>query len=102
MDERRDSPRLKMYAGVFILRGEKAYLTEVENVSTGGASMTRPSNWDGHLESRCALYFIIEQDHILLIRGHLVHETESRLGFEFDSGFAAESEELVTESRRWR
>ena len=103
MDERRGSTRLNMYAGVFILCEEKAFLTEVENVSTGGARVTRPRNWDSKLEGVCSLYFVIEQDNILRINGRVIHDDEAAsVGFAFEPGFAVEAEELVSESRRWR
>ena len=90
-----------MYEGVFILRGERAYLAEAEDVSTGGASLARPRNWSSAGDGSWQLFFIIDQDTLLRFEAHLVHESERRIGFEFEPGFAREAEELVGESRRW-
>lgn len=102
MEERRGSPRLKMYAGVFILHGQDAYLTEVDNVSTGGASVARPTRWaarDGH---QCRLYFVLDQETILLLRATVAHVDRRQVGLVFEPGQAIEAEQLVAASRHWR
>lgn len=101
-DELRDSPRLRMYAGVFITLGDRAYLTELSNVSAGGVMVRRPEGWPAETQDTYRLYFVLDRDRILAARGHVVHAQEDELGFEFAPGYALQSEQLLAESRNWR
>ncbi|MFK7956033.1 MAG: PilZ domain-containing protein [Lysobacterales bacterium] len=101
-DEHRHSPRLKMYAGVFITLGDRAYLTELSNVSAGGVMVRRPEGWPDQSEDIYRLYFVLDADRILAARGQVVHAQDDELGFEFAPGYALQSEQLLAESRNWR
>ena len=57
--------RLEMYAGVFMVQGEKAYLSELTNVSAGGVSVKRPGTWQHDPEGIYQLFFVLDQDRIL-------------------------------------
>ena len=102
MDERRGYPRLQMYAGVFLCRGETGYLSEVVNVSAGGASVTRPGNWTQDPGGSYHLYFVLDQERVLCIRGRVVHEEGDKIGFRYEPGYALQAEQLLAESRNWR
>ena len=101
MSERRAYTRLEMHAGVFIVRGETAFLTEVSNVSAGGASVVRPKNWREDADGSYHLYFVLDPDRILCLKGSVVHESAEYLGFTFAQGYAIQSEQLLAESRNW-
>ena len=101
-EDHRLSPRLKMYAGVFITLGDRAYLTELSNVSAGGVMVRRPEGWPDPSEEIYRLYFVLDRDRILAARGQVVHAQDDELGFEFTPGYALQSEQLLAESRNWR
>lgn len=101
MSDRRAYTRLEMHAGVFITRGESAWLTEVANVSAGGASVVRPDSWQDSSGTTFHLYFILDQDRILCLKGTVVHESSEHVGFTFAKGYAIQSEQLLAESRTW-
>ena len=100
--EQRGYPRLQMYAGVFMTQGDLAYLSELANVSAGGAQIHTPSNWQPDMDAVYNLFFILDQDRILCIRAHVAHETDDAIGFEFEPGYAIQAEQLLAESRNWR
>jgi len=100
--EQRGYPRLEMYAGVFMTQGDMAYLSELANVSAGGARIQTPSNWQPDMDAVYNLFFILDQDRILCIRARVVHETDNAIGFSFEPGYAIQAEQLLAESRNWR
>lgn len=99
--DKRDYPRLSLGSGVFITKGENAYLAETLNISAGGASTTRPGNWREDPDSVYRLYFILEPERIISIKARVVHEQRNQIGFHFEPGFAIQAEELLTQSRLW-
>ena len=101
-DEQRGYPRLEMYAGVFLTQGERAYLSELSDISAGGAKVQRPGHWQNDPQGQYHMFFILDQDRILCIKGTVVHEQDEFLGFEFAPGYAIQAEQLLAESRNWR
>ena len=100
--EQRGYPRLQMYAGVFMTKGDLAYLSELANVSAGGAQIHTPGNWQTDMDAVYNLFFILDQDRILCIRARVAHEFDDAVGFEFELGYAIQAEQLLAESRNWR
>ncbi len=100
--DRREYPRAEMYAGIFLVQGERAFLTEMQNVSAGGLSVVRPGNWQLDADGHYQLFCILEQDRILYLRGKVSYQEEQRLGFEFEPGYAVQAEQLLVESKNWR
>ena len=102
MEDRRSYGRVKMYAGVFLVHGEKAFLSEVINVSAGGVRVQRPAKWSHDVGGAYNLYFVLDADRILCIKCAVAHEQEDVLGFSFQPGYAVQAEQLLGESRNWR
>ena len=100
--DKRYNPRVEMFAGVFIVREELAHLSELTNISTGGVSVKKPVSWQPDPAGAYNLYFVLDQDRILCIKGTVVHEQDDVLGFAFDSGYELQAEQLLAESRNWR
>jgi hypothetical protein len=90
-----------MYSAVMLVRGELAFLTEVSNVSLGGASVAKPRSWNGQSGEEYLLYFVFDQDTILSIKGKVAHAQPAHVGFEFLPSEATRASELLEESRHW-
>lgn len=101
-EESRGYPRLEMYVGVFMVQGERAFLSELCDVSAGGARIQRPGNWQHDEGGIYSLYFILDQDRIMCIKGKVVHEQDESVGIQFEPGYAIQAEQLLAESRNWR
>ncbi len=99
--EQRRYARLEMYSAVFIIQGERGYLTEVSNISLGGTSVATPSGWTGVTDDEFLLYFVFDQDTILSIRARVAHVQQAHVGLEFLPGQEARATELLEESRHW-
>ena len=100
--ERRQYPRLQVHAGVFLVQDDRAYLTEMKDISAAGLSVLRPVNWHYEADRPCKIFCILEQERILCLHGSVSHEEEHILGFNFAPGFAVQAEQLLAESRNWR
>ncbi len=99
--DQRGFPRLEMYAGVFLVQGERGYLSELMNVSAGGASVRKPSSWETDPDGEYRMFFILDQDRVLCIKGLVAHEQDGQIGFTFAPGYAIQAEQLLAESRNW-
>lgn len=99
---KRGYPRLEMFAGVFIVRGEQAHLSELCNISAGGVNLKRPANWKPGSDRTFRLFFVLDQARILCIKATVAHEQDDALGFKFAPGYEAQAQQLLAESRNWR
>ena len=80
--------RLQMFTGVFLVQGERAYLSELTNVSAGGVSVKRPGTWHSDPEGQYHLYFVLDQDRILCVKSRVIHEQDDLVGLSFEPGSA--------------
>ncbi len=99
---KRGNPRLEMFAGVFIVRGEQAHLSELCNISAGGVSVKKPARWKREADRTYRLFFVLDQARILCIKAAVAHEQDDTLGFEFAPGYETQAQQLLAESRNWR
>jgi hypothetical protein len=98
--EKRRHPRIGLSAAaVLVAMGDGGYLTAVEDVSAGGARLSRPPIWPENAQATAKLYFIFDQDTVIALRARLVRAGSDHLGFLFEEGQHALVEELLYESR---
>ncbi len=98
--EKRRHPRIGLSAAaVLVAPAEGGYLTAVEDVSGGGARLSRPPIWPDGVGNTAKLYFIFDQDTVIVLRAQLVREGGDHLAYVFDDGQQALVEELLYESR---
>lgn len=99
---KRGYPRVEMFAGVFIVRGERAHLSELCNISAGGVSVKKPTGWPIDQAGEYHLYFVLDQARILCIKASVAHQQDEILGFAFAPGYQSRVKQLLAESRSWR
>ncbi|MCB1606914.1 MAG: PilZ domain-containing protein [Xanthomonadales bacterium] len=100
--EKRQHPRIGLSsAAVLVAPADGGFLTRVEDVSAGGARVTKPALWPDHEDSaeRFKLFFIFDQDTVLAIRARMVRAGPDHLAFVFESGQDSTVDELLYESR---
>ncbi|HVV98090.1 MAG TPA: PilZ domain-containing protein [Rhodanobacteraceae bacterium] len=97
--EKRRYPRLSLFAGALITRHGEGHLSEVRDLSQGGARLARPSNWPGRLDGTCRIYFIFEQEIVIALDAHCLREGAEDLAFEFLPGQETRVGALLYESR---
>jgi len=102
VSEKRQFPRLELNSTVLIAGGRRAWLCQVEDVSTGGARVVKPLDWlaqDASDEGVIRLHFIIDQDTIVSLFSRIVRDSDEHFGVRFEPGQADEVDRLLYESR---
>ncbi len=51
--EKRRHPRLAIYSAALAITGGEGYLSDVKDLSQGGACLGRPKNWPGQAADTC-------------------------------------------------
>jgi hypothetical protein len=97
--EKRRHPRLAIYSAVLVVSDNEGYLSDVKDLSQGGACIGRPRNWPTPAPNTCRLFFIFDQETVLGIDARIVRTTAEDLGVEFLPGQEARIESLLYESR---
>lgn len=98
--EKRRHPRIGLSAAaVLVALPEAGFLTAVEDVSAGGARLSRPPIWVDGVCKLATLYFIFDQDTVIALSARLVREGADHLAFLFDDAQHERVEELLYESR---
>lgn len=97
--EKRRHPRLAIYSAALAVCGNEGYLSEVRDLSQGGACIGRPKNWPEQSPDQCRVFFIFDQETVIAIDTHIVRVGSDDLGLEFVPGQEVRIESLLYESR---
>lgn len=97
--EKRRHPRLAIYSAALAVSENEGYLSEVRDLSQGGACIGRPKNWPEKSPELCRVYFIFDQETVISIDTHIVRVGTEDLGLEFLPGQESRIESLLYESR---
>ncbi len=99
-DEKRRHPRKDVYTAALIALGEDGYLTEVWDLSQGGARLGRPKKWPaGAQPPAVRIYFLLDQETVIRLTGRIVRVSDENLGVEFASGQDERIQKLLYEAR---
>ncbi|HOX71972.1 MAG TPA: PilZ domain-containing protein [Dokdonella sp.] len=98
-DEKRRFPRMPIFSAALITHQGQGWLSEVRDLSQGGACLARPHRWSSVQSTECRIYFIFDQETVVAVDARCVREGSEDLGFEFDGGQESEVETLLYESR---
>jgi len=97
--EKRRHPRLAIYSAALAVSGGEGYLSDVKDLSQGGACIGRPKNWPDKAPEACRVFFIFDQETVIGIDARVVRIGAEELGLEFMPGQAERIESLLYESR---
>lgn len=98
-DEKRRFPRLPIFSAALITHAGQGWLSEVRDLSQGGACLVRPQHWVDDERRRCRIYFIFDQETVIAIDADSVRQGPHEIGFEFQPDQEASVEALLYESR---
>ena len=97
-DEKRRFPRLPIFSAALITRDGQGWLSEVRDLSQGGACLARPARWSGNAPQPCRVYFIFDQETVVALDACCVRDGPEDLGFEFSAGQDSDVQTLLYES----
>jgi hypothetical protein len=99
-EEKRRHPRKEIFTAALIALGEDGYLTEVWDLSQGGARLGKPKRWPpGAQPPAVRIYFMLDQETVIRITARVVRVTDDNLGVEFASGQDERVQRLLYEAR---
>lgn len=98
-NEKRRHPRLSTFSAALITHGAEGWLSEVRDLSQGGARLGRPFNWSASATDACRIWFIFDQQTVIAIDALCVRGEGDELGFEFLPHQESRIESLLYESR---
>lgn len=99
MNEKRLHQRLELYSSAMVTQGGRAWLCQVEDVSSGGARIVKPLDWVDIAPQPFWIYFVIDQETVVGLRASIVRDGPEHLGFRFKSGQEEEIARLLYETR---
>ncbi|MGA9335494.1 MAG: PilZ domain-containing protein [Rudaea sp.] len=97
--EKRRHPRLAIYSAALAVSDDEGYLSDVRDLSQGGACIGRPKNWPEQSPDVCRVFFIFDQETVISIDTRIVRVGSEDLGLEFIPGQETRIESLLYESR---
>lgn len=97
--EKRRHPRLSVFSAAMLVLDDQGYLSEVKDLSQGGARVALPRNWNLPISTECLLLLIFDQETVLGIRVRVVRVGVDDLGLEFSPGQDERIAAVLYESR---
>lgn len=97
--EKRRHPRLAIYSAALAVCNGEGYLSDVKDLSQGGACIGRPKNWPADAPAECRVFFIFDQETVIGLEARIVRNGAEDIGLEFAPGQEQRVESLLYESR---
>ena len=97
--EKRRHPRQAIYSAALAVCDNEGYLSEVRDLSHGGACIGRPKNWPADARGACRVFFIFDQETVIGIDVRVVRSGSEDIGLKFLPGQETLIESLLYESR---
>jgi hypothetical protein len=97
--EKRRHPRLAIFSAAMAVTGNEGYLSDVKDLSQGGACIGRPKNWPEQSPDHCRVFFIFDQETVIGIDARVARNGTLDLGLEFLPGQEDRIEALLYETR---
>lgn len=98
-NEKRRHPRKDIFTAALLALGEEGHLTEVWDLSQGGARMGRPKKWAHAQGAAVRVYFMLDQETVITLTARVVRVTEEYLGLEFNPKQEERIQALLYEAR---
>lgn len=97
--EKRRHPRLSVFSAAMLVLEDEGYLSEVKDLSQGGARVALPRNWNRPIATQCQLFLIFDQETVIGLRVRVVRVGSDDLGLEFIAGQEERIAAVLYESR---
>lgn len=97
--EKRRHPRKDIFTAALIVLADEGYLTEVWDLSQGGARLGRPRRWPSNERENVRVFFMLDQETVIALSGFVVRSAEDHLGIQFEPGQEARINALMYEAR---
>ncbi len=90
---------MAIHSAALTICDDEGYLSEVKNLSRGGARIGLPKGWPEPAPTGCRVYFIFDQETVIGLDARIVYATAADMGLEFLPDQHQRIEKLLYESR---
>jgi len=97
--EKRRHPRKDIFTAALIVHLDEGYLTEVWDLSQGGARLGKPRKWPTTDQKDVRVYFMLDQETVIALSGFVVRNADDHLGIQFEPGQETRINVLMYEAR---
>ena len=99
INEKRLHPRKDVFSAAMLVLGDRGYLSEVWDLSQGGARVGRPKSWPGDVGEPFRIFFMLDQDTVISLLVRMVRSGMDSLGLQFLEGQDQRIHDLMYEAR---
>jgi hypothetical protein len=99
LSEKRRHPRKDVFTAAMLVAGDDGYLSEVWDLSAGGARLGRPKKWPTPGAELIRVFFMLDQDTVIGVAARVVRSAPDHLGVMFVEGQEQRVQALMYEAR---
>ncbi len=97
--EKRRHPRKDVFTAAMLITADEGYLSEVWDLSAGGARLGKPKKWPANASDTLRVYFMLDQDTVIGMAAKVVRNASDHLGVMFLPGQDQRVQTLMYEAR---
>ena len=97
--DKRRHPRKEVFTAALIALDGEGHLSEVWDLSQGGARLGRPLTWVESAGPVVRIYFMLDQETVIAVDAKVVRVSDDHLGIEFAAGQDERVQSLLYEAR---
>lgn len=99
LSEKRRHPRKDVFTAAMLISGDEGYLSEVWDLSAGGARLGKPKRWPAQTPDQLRVYFMLDQDTVIGVGARIVRNASDHIGVMFIEGQEQRIQALMYEAR---
>jgi PilZ domain len=99
LSDKRRHPRKDVFTAAMLVVGDEGYLSEVWDLSAGGARLGRPKRWPTDAAAAMRVFFMLDQDTVIGLNARVVRNAPDHLGVMFLDGQQQRIQTLMYEAR---
>ena len=99
LSEKRVHPRKDVFTAAMLIVGDDGYLSEVWDLSAGGARLGKPKKRPPTAVEQLRVYFMLDQDTVIGVAARVVRLAPDHLGVMFLPGQEQRIQALMYEAR---
>lgn len=98
-NEKRLHPRKDVFSAAMLVLGDEGYLSEVWDISQGGARLGKPKKWPVAPPDLVRVFFMLDQDTVISLAARIARSGDDHVGLQFTDGQEDRVQHLMYEAR---
>jgi hypothetical protein len=98
-NEKRLHPRKDVFSAAMLVFDDEGYLSEVWDISQGGARLGKPKKWPPNPPEQLRVFFMLDQDTVISLAARVTRSGSDHVGVQFIEGQEQRIQQLMYEAR---